>query len=539
MEPNLLRAIKRAHGQFQNDRPDEAVESIRGVVKAAPLDSKLVTAATTLLVDNNQLNAAYDILSGYFSAGGMDVDVLESMLMLSMRMEQYGVSKKIGAILISHNSNNENYYVNYCASLMQLDELDEATALLQSILPQFPKSVRLWNILGTIMMMQGNHDLARQFWSEAHKLDPKDFQVVSNLASFSVEGEEQKHWYKKAMALDPEHPQPHLGYALCLFRDGKLSEGYEHYEYRHLLQQDKISVQTMSPAWKNEDLSDKSILVQAEQGIGDEILFSLLFKELCRRAHTVYISCDPRLVSLFERSFPEACVGAYQDAVDGISRVRNFPAVEASVIDYTVQAGSLMRYLWPESAAIPELTAPYFEPDPVLRDTFFKKTERKGARLKVGVSWRSGKVGQGRSNEYVDVAFFEQLIQMEGVDFYALQYGMTKEERSFIDANMPDLHVFDDVDLKQDIEANFALIDVLDVVIGPGTSTQMFAITSNKPTIYIAAEKPWWSFSGGGGFSAVTWAPNCTIISSEDPDAKQQIKEYLTTFDAEAQNKSG
>lgn len=539
MKPDLSRAIKRAHSQFQNDQSEQAVETVLDAVKGTPLDSAFVTAAATLLIDNNQLNAAYNTLSHYFSAGGMDTNVLESMLMLSMRMEQYDVSKKIGAILISHNASNENYYVNYCTSLMQLGELDDATALLQSVLPQFPESVKLWNTLGTIMMMQGKHNLARQFWFEAYKLDPKDFQVVSNLASFSVEGAEQKRWYKKAIALDPNHPQPHLGYALSLFRDGELGEGYPHYEYRHLLQQEKITVQTVGSIWKNEDLSDKTILVQAEQGIGDEILFSLLFKELCDRAHTVYLSCDPRLVTLFERSFPSAHVAAYRDSVEGVSRVRSFPATETSVIDYSVQAGSLMQYLWPESEAIPKLAAPYFVPDPKIRQSFLEKTERVEKRLKVGVSWRSGKIGQGRNNEYVDVAFFKQLTQMEGVDFYSLQYGMTEEERSFIDANMPALHVFDDIDLKQDIEANFALIDVLDVVVGPGTSTQMFALTSNKPTLYIAKEKPWWSFCGEGGFSNVAWAPNCTIISLEAPDVKEQIKDYLEAFNSAAKTKSG
>ena len=65
-------------------------------------------------------------------------------------------------------------------------------------------------------------------------------------------------------------------------------------------------------AWTGGRLKNKRLLVRAEQGVGDQILFASLIPDLAaaRKAEggSVMLECEPRLVPLFARSFPDVTV---------------------------------------------------------------------------------------------------------------------------------------------------------------------------------------------------------------------------------------
>ena len=48
---------------------------------------------------------------------------------------------------------------------------------------------------------------------------------------------------------------------------------------------------------------NERIFVLREQGIGEEILFSSVYKDLLEKFHNVKIEADKRLISIFNRSF--------------------------------------------------------------------------------------------------------------------------------------------------------------------------------------------------------------------------------------------
>jgi hypothetical protein len=50
------------------------------------------------------------------------------------------------------------------------------------------------------------------------------------------------------------------------------------------------------------------LLVWREQGLGDEIMFASMLDELRSIDGKVILECEPRLVEVFQRSFPEFVV---------------------------------------------------------------------------------------------------------------------------------------------------------------------------------------------------------------------------------------
>jgi len=108
--------------------------------------------------------------------------------------------------------------------------------------------------------------------------------------------------------------QARLNRAILLLLNGDLKDGWRDYAAR-------IDVPGKIPqpageqrftAWTGGSLKRTRLLVRAEQGIGDQILFASVIPELAKRAlsdgGSLILECEPRLVPLFARSFPQVSV---------------------------------------------------------------------------------------------------------------------------------------------------------------------------------------------------------------------------------------
>ena len=90
------------------------------------------------------------------------------------------------------------------------------------------------------------------------------------------------------------------------------------------------------PMWQGEALSGKRLLVQAEQGLGDQIMFASCLPDVLANAQYTVLECDPRLAKLFARSFPRAAV--YRHRVTGEPAWAHEPAP-----DFRTRYGDLPR----------------------------------------------------------------------------------------------------------------------------------------------------------------------------------------------------
>src|SRR5690606_38998450 len=85
--------------------------------------------------------------------------------------------------------------------------------------------------------------------------------------------------YRRALALDPSMAAAHWNLAMALLRSGNFREGWQEYEWRGAANETKLDVYPQEP-WDGSPLTGKTILVHAEQGIGDEILFASCYPDL-------------------------------------------------------------------------------------------------------------------------------------------------------------------------------------------------------------------------------------------------------------------
>ena len=184
------------------------------------------------------------------------------------------------------------------------------------------------------------------------------------------------------------------------------------------------------PRW---DGSDCRLLVLAEQGLGDEIIFASCFNDLLKQCPRATIECDPRLLPVFERSFDAKFITRWDE--EGKPRTGQWYKDNKGPYDMFVPAGELPKIYRRKRGDFP--------------GTPYLKAEGKdwgiGQTATYGISW----IGrQGTLNPH-------DLYRGYGVH-YDLQYG---------DHERPPFSFSPGFDQKDDIDDLFSFVSSLDAVI--------------------------------------------------------------------------
>lgn len=259
--------------------------------------------------------------------------------------------------------------------------------------------------------------------------------------------------------------------------------------------------------------SGKTLLVALINGPADDVRWAALFPKLAAacRGHRLRITCDQRLLTLLNRSFPEI------EFIPSV-RIRNvlpeaqdhdiLPAAEVQkVFDGTGWQAAMAS---DRVALITDLAAdlildphgfdarPYLLPDPA-RVQEWTDLLRDLPRPLVGIAWSSMRTTVLRQYDYLGVKEVKDLIAGSDVQFVNLQYFDCSDDLAEIEAAHPGrmLH-FPDLDQMDDIEGVVALMTCLDVVITPNSTPLILASASGCPTWYVdpaIANKYWGRFT--------------------------------------------
>ncbi len=242
---------------------------------------------------------------------------------------------------------------------VQSDLGQESTAIetLRAALYRMPTEAVLWNSLATVLAENGRVEESLVFYHEAIRLDPDFARLYHNLGyAYSHLGRlgDALGAYDEALARAVEFNERMEGRhsrSICLLGMGRIEDGFREFEIRN----DKrfrayVHHMIKAPLWKGEPLDGKRIAVIGEQGLGDEFMFANILPDLQRAVGDdgkLQIAVDPRLVTLFQRSFPEAEIGIYEDRTlidkDGNKALRFVPfAVEDGEPDYWAPMGSAL-----------------------------------------------------------------------------------------------------------------------------------------------------------------------------------------------------
>src|SRR5258706_494813 len=179
-----------------------------------------------------------------------------------------------------------------------------------------------------------------------------------------------------------------------------------------------------SPLWRGEDLEGKRVLMVGEQGLGDEFMFATVIPDIARAVGDegkLQIAVDPRLVALFQRSFPAAEVGTYQDGKLDEKPVRVFHwARKDGDPDFYMPIGTPLYLVRKRLEDFPRET--YLTADAETTAGFRARLSALGAGPYVGICWRSIVLAAKRAKYYSAIEAWRPILSLSDVTVVNLQY---------------------------------------------------------------------------------------------------------------------
>ena len=364
-----------------------------------------------------------------------------------------------------------------------------------------PQAAELHYNLGTYLQELGDYDQAEACYLKALEIRPELIQAYNNLGlvyqeqcrlkdamqcfNTAINSSEARDAHSiKAGQGGASIAEIHRHRAILWLLQGDFNNGWREYEWRHT---DPMAVtpRFSLPKWDGASLEKKTILVTPEQGVGDEILFASCIPDLQRQAGKVILECDPRLVPLFHRSFPDI-------HVRGRKQTNTPPDIKVvSGVDVYISAGSLPRYFRTSLDEFPRQE--FLCPDPGMVRSWHDRYRHVGKGIKVGISWRGGGAARIRRKRSTRLQQWSSIFTLEGVQFINLQYGdCTVELQQLADNNGVTVRDWPDSDPLQDLDDFAAKVSALDLVISVDNATVHMAGGLGVPVWILQTFSPEW-----------------------------------------------
>ncbi|MGE3536950.1 MAG: tetratricopeptide repeat protein [Candidatus Tectimicrobiota bacterium] len=420
-------------------------------------------------------------------------------------------------------------YNNLGGVLLAMEELEAARLAYEAALRLQPEAAETHNNLGTVLLAQAHLQEAREHCETAIRLNPEDPTSYNNLGVVlreqgALQAAEAAHEY--ALQLRPDFAEAWWNCALVWLAQGNLAQGWPAYEWRWHTAQAPRSFPL--PLWDGGPLIGRTILVTAEQGVGDALLFASCLPDLLAQAGHVVIACDQRLTVLLRRAFPAATVCSV-DCEEPRIWLKQVPPV-----DVYLPMGSLPLYLRPTLESFPTLPG-YLLPDPGRAQQYRHYLDSLGPGRKIGIAWRSLKNRQEIAH-YPPLEQWKAVLTLPGVEYINLQYDDPEAELDAAHQRWgTPMHSCCDLDLMHDLEGTAALISMLDVVIGPETTVTALAGALGRPVWRLTASEGSWTSLGT---AHCPWFPSMHVVRPQQrgqwADALQRVARDIARLEVNA-----
>lgn len=308
--------------------------------------------------------------------------------------------------------------------------------------------------------------------------------------------------YRRALKIRPEYAEAHFHLGMLSLMRHRFREGWPGWERRFQMRRYGTR-RKAEPCWSGNSLKGRRLHVMAEQGLGDEVMYASCFNELIDAAESCVIECEPRLETLFRRSFPRAEV---YSAADDDAKWRALDEVSA---DVRIYSSSVPRYLRQSVRDFPGHSG-YLTPDATRVDYWKERLRQFDGRLKVGLSWRGGTLFTFRERRTLTLPMLSPLFALPGIEWINLQYGKRAEElASFAGESGTQIHDWPEA-IDGTYDETAALVSSLDLVISVCTSVVHLSGALGQPVWVMAARVPEWRYGYQG--DTIPWYPSARVF---------------------------
>jgi tetratricopeptide (TPR) repeat protein len=360
-------------------------------------------------------------------------------------------------------------------TLQELNRFDEALASYDRALALRTDYAQALNNRGNTLKALRRLDEALASYDAAVAASPNYAHALSNRAvvlEASRRFDEALASYNDALAVRPDDPDAHWNKSMLQLLLGDFESGWREFEWRWKCNRPELIKRDFArPVWLGQiDIAGKTILLHAEQGLGDAIQFCRYVPLVAARGARVWLNVPESL----------------QGLMAGFAGAEVVSASTAPQFDLHCPLLSLPLAFRTRMDSIPA-NVPYLNVSPQHAKSFDARLGPKD-RLRVGLAW-SGNPRHGHdADRSIKLQSLLPLLDTEA-SFISLQKDVRPDDAAVL-GDRADLLRFDDT--LNTFSDTAALISNLDLVISVDTSVAHLAGALAKPVWVLLQHVPDW-----------------------------------------------
>jgi tetratricopeptide (TPR) repeat protein len=400
-------------------------------------------------------------------------------------------------LALCYQPRNAAFHNNLGNALIALSRADEALGCYQQAVRLQPAEPVYFNNLANALTLAGRPEEAEVCCRQALILRTDFADGRHNLAiTLAAQGkfDEALAENEEALRLAPEHPGARNCRALWWLQKGDFARGWPEYEWRWRVPGVRRR-EFHKIAWDGTPLTGRTILLYAEQALGDTIQFIRYAPRVKARGGTVIVECPPPLVHLLR-----SCAGIDQLVPRG-----------AALPPFDVQT-ALLSLPGLEGTTLECVPAdvPYLGADPALVARWRDELARP-ASFKIGIVWQGSASFAGDSMRSVPLRYFAALARIPGVRLFSLQKGAARNQIRRLARNFTVTDLGSTLDEGGDAFTDTAAVMMnLDLVVSTDTSIAHLAGALGVPVWVVLAIGPDWRWLRAG--EACAWYPTMRLF---------------------------
>jgi Flp pilus assembly protein TadD len=495
---NNLGVVLQARGQIE-----QAMGCFQNAVRLAPAFPEGLTNLGNLLAGAGRIDEALDVLNRAVAANPTSPEMHNNLGVALQSKGRFADAMAAHRKAVALRNNFPEAYFNLGNALMAEKQLSYAEEAFGQAIALRPEYAEAWANLGMLLSMKGQTSEAIDALRKAIEFRPSVVQAHNSLGvAYKTIGsfEAAEAAFRQALAMKADYAEAHFNLAMLLLLTGRFEEGWTHWEWRWRAGAFPSPRRALPrPQWDGA-AGAGTILVHAEQGIGDTIQFFRYLPLVRGRGWRVIFECQKELLPLFRDSLSDVEIVEWT----GQDFAAKLPAYDTQIPITSLPLA--LRVFEPEAApdgACVTATAERLQRwDGILAEMDAAWSEH---RLRVGLIWAGNPLHTNDKNRSLPLSMLAGLAD-ERIQFVSLQFGPAAQQAM---TPPPGMRLLDPTPRIADFADSAAIVSRLDLVIAVDTGGLHLAGALDRPAWALLPWVPDWRWRLDR--DQTPWYPSLTL----------------------------
>lgn len=427
-------------------------------------------------------------------------------------LHQYALAAESYERAVQLRPNYQKAINNLGNCYMDLDRHAEAVECYARLIEMNPGYAKAHTNLGNALRHVGRLDEAVAACRRALQLEAENAEAHNNLAAALLDQghiDQALAEFDHAIELRPDYAEGRMNRGMALLQTGQYQRGWKDYEWRW---QSKAFVPRgfSQPLWDGSPLAGRTILIHAEQGLGDTLQGLRYVPEVKRRGGRVLLECSPVLHRLLES------LGGVDQLLPLGGELPDFD-VHAPVLSLPLLLGL------PEPRQLQNV--PYLRPTPELLEQWRRRlAEIPG--FKIGLNWQGNPKYPSDRQRSIPLSQLLPLAEIPGVRLISLQKNAGIEQLQ----SLPNPDLVLDLGKELDLDSGpfmdtAAVMMCLDLVVTVNTAICHVAGALGAPVWVLLSTAPDWRWLPHG--ENTDWYPTMRLFRQSIPGEWEAVVQQV------------